>query len=187
METISQESPQLSTKDIILRYGLIGAGVSILITTLLYVIDYTMLFGGFAYIGIVSIIIIGILAALHKKRSNNGIISYGESVSLSIGSFAVSEGLATVFGILLYLVIDTSLVAKMKNLQMDKMDKLLSSGALNKEQYKVATASIEKIDTNSILFYSLGGFLVFTILVLIIYLITSIFIKNESPFKNNSI
>jgi hypothetical protein len=187
METILPEDTQLSTKDIILRYGLIGGGVSILVTTILYIIDFSLLFGGFVYIGVVSIIIIGILAALHKKRVNSGFITYGETVAVSIGSFSVSQALATVFGILLYLVIDPSLVVKMKNVQMDKMDKLLSSGTFNKEQYKAATASIEKIDSNSVLFYSLGGFLVFAILVLIIYLITSIFIKNESPFKNNSI
>src|ERR1035437_1940665 len=137
METVTSESNPLSTKDIILRYGLIGGGISILITSLLYVIDYSLLFGGFAYIGVATVIISGILAALHKKKANNGYITYGESVSTSMGPFAIGQAMATAFILLLYLVIDSSLIAKMKNIQLEKMDKLLSSGALKKEQYNI--------------------------------------------------
>jgi len=175
----------LTTGDIILRYGLVCGGFYILVIAILYMIDAALIFGAFAYIGLVGIFVISVLAAVKKKDSNGGLISYGESVTVSIASFSIGLTIYTLFMLLLYFVIDPSLIARMKSVQLAKMDQYMAKGSLTKEQYKAAADGIEKIDSKTILFYSIGGLLVFILLSMIVFLLTSIFIKKDSPFKNS--
>ena|ERR1039457_4203308 len=182
------EEPQqihLNTKDIIIRYGLICGGFSILVIAILYLIDASMIFGYVAYIGIAGMFVVSVLAAIKKKSTNDGLISYGESVTTSIATFSIGQTIYTLFMLLLYFVIDPSLIARMKNVQLQRMDKYMASGALTKEQYNAAATSIENIGSKTILFYSVTGLIVVIILSLIVFLLTSIFIKKDSPFKNS--
>jgi len=176
---------QLSTKDIILRYGLICGGFSILVVAILYLIDASLLFGYVGYTGVVGMLTIGVLAALKKKTVDGGLISYGDSVTTSLATYSFGQVVYTLFMLLLYFVIDPSLVGRMKSVQIERMDKYQASGAFTKEQYNAAVAGIENIGPQTILFYSIVGLIVVVIIALLIFLLTSIFVKKESPFKNS--
>lgn len=173
------EQTSLTPRDIMLRYGLICGAVAILFVAILYAIDSKLLFGYYAYIGFVATFTIAVLAAVARKKNNGGYISYGDSVVTSLAAFSIGEVIYTLFMLLMYFVIDPHLIDKMKSVQMERMDQMLANGTLNKVQYTAAQTSIENINSNSILFYSIMGVIIIIIISLLIFLLTSIFIKNE--------
>jgi len=177
------ETNRLTPRDIILRYGLICGALGILFVAILYMIDAGLMFGYYAYIGFIFTFGVAVIAAVKRRKHNDGIISYGDAVTTSLAVFSIGQTMYTLFMILLYFVIDPHLIDKMKSVQMDRMDRLMANGTLNKVQYTAAQSSIENMSGNTILFYSIMGLIVMIIISLLIFLLTSIFIKNESPFK----
>ena len=177
------EKSDLTPRDIILRYGLIAGGFAILFTFVLYMIDPAMLFGYTPWIALAVLMGISVLAAIKRRSINDGQIAYGDAVTTSLATFSIGEVISTCFMMLMYFVIDKSLLGKMKDIQIEKMDKLMANGTINKVQYTAAQSSIENMNGNTILFYSITGVIVIVIIGLLIFLLTSIFIKNESPFK----
>ena len=184
---LNNNEGMLTTKDLIIRYGLIAGGVSIVFTAILYVVDPKLLFGAVALIGSGMMIVICILGAIRKKSLNGGTISYGETVVISISSFSIAQTLSTVALLMLYLVIDTDLISKYRNYQMAKMDELYEKHIFTKAAYDKAINALRDMNGNSILKNFIIGLFLVIVLVLIIFLITSIFVKKDSPFKNTSI
>jgi len=178
---------QLSTKDIILRYGLVAGGFSILTIATLYLVDASLLFGFYASIGTVGMLTIGVLAAVKKKATNDGLIPYGDCVGISIGTFSIGAVVYTLFSFLLYFVIDPSLVSKMKNAQIEQTEKFMKSGFIKPEAYKEAVARIEQFNGTKLVYSYSTGLIILIIIALIIFLITSIFVKKDSPFKNSPV
>jgi len=177
------EKSDLTPRDIIFRYGLIAGGFAILFTFVLYMIDPALIFGYTPWIALAVLMGISVLASVKRKSVNGGQIAYGDAVVTSLATFSIGETISTLFMMLMYFVIDKSLLGKMKEIQMDKMDSMLRNGTINKVQYTAAQSSIENMNGNTILFYSITGVIVIIIIGLLIFLLTSIFIKNESPFK----
>jgi len=169
----------LTPRDIMVRFGLICGGVGILTVVILYALDAKLLFGYYAYIGFGAAFAVAVFSSEYRKRNSGGYITYGDAVVTSLVSFSIGEVIYTLFMLLLYFVIDPHLIDKMKTVQLDKMDQLLATGVINKVQYTAAQTSIENINGNSILFYSLMGVIVIIIISLLIFLLSSIFIKNE--------
>jgi hypothetical protein len=181
------ENTALSSKEIIVRYGLVSGGILVAYTAALYFIDPKMLFGGLAYIGFLLALVICVLAAVKRKKVNGGFITYGEAVVTSVITFSIGQAMSTVFTILLYLAIDPGLITTMKNVQMESVDTYLAKGILTKAQYNDSINRIRDINSNSILTYGIAGFFIVVVIATIIFLLTSIAVKKDSPFKNNSI
>ncbi len=176
-------NPALTPRDIILRYGLICGALAILFVAILYLIDAGLIFGYYAYIGFLFTFGVSVIASVKRRKYNDDMISYGDAVTTSLAVFSIGQTMYTLFMLLLYFVIDPHLIEKMKSVQIDKMDGMLRNGTINKVQYTAAQSSIENMNSNTILFYSITGLIVIVIISLLIFLLTSIFIKNESPFK----
>jgi hypothetical protein len=177
--------PVLTNRDIILRYGLIAGGCSVLYNVILYIIDPGLIFNPVSYLGTVGLMIIAIMAAMQRRKNNGGIITYGESVSTSLLVFTLGLFIYTVFYLVLVLVIDPALIAKMKSVTLERIDKLLETGFLDKKGYNEAVSNVEDMGPRQIITGSLSGLLIIPILSLIVFLISSIFVRKDSPFKNN--
>src|SRR6185437_3307994 len=145
------------SRDIILRYGLISGGATILYAAVLYLIDPGLIFGYYGYIGVAIAFALAVAAAVARRKNNGGYISYGDSVVTSLATFSISSAIYTIYMLLMYFVIDPRLIDKMKSLQMDKLDEYAAKGSLSKVQLAAAQARIEGMDSNTILFYSIMG------------------------------
>lgn len=162
------------------KYGLIGGGIAILITVIFYLVDEVLLTN--QMIGLISsiaILIIGMLAAVAQKRDRGGYITYGDAVATSIGSFMVSLVVSSVFSLLLFLVIDPSMMELLRNAQIEQMDKMLESGRISQERYDMSMKYIENMGSGGYVFNWSIAIIIAGVIALIVYLISSIFIRRE--------
>src|SRR6187549_2336072 len=114
MEETSSSSQGPSLVNHAIKWGLISAACSIIITLLLYVVDYTLmvqikfaLFSLIIYLGIV------IYGGIDYRKSVGGYLDFGPAYLHGLVIFALSGLVATIFNILLYTVIDPELPGKL--------------------------------------------------------------------------
>jgi hypothetical protein len=92
------------------KWGGILALISIILTMLIYAVDYTLM-AGFSFIIIITVVSIGfvIYAGINYRNSIGGYLPFGKAFLHGVMVFAVSGLIATIFNILLYFVIDPDL------------------------------------------------------------------------------
>jgi hypothetical protein len=162
------------------KYGLIGGAFSVGFTILLYLVDEQLL--GNMWIGLIgSLIVLGIAiyAAIAQRHTNGGYITYSEVLGTSIGAFIVSFTISTIFTAILFILIDPSLQVILRNAEIKQLDDFLESGFINKEQYE---NGLKEIDNGGVARYIFNWSMVLiigSIIGLIIFSISSIFIRRE--------
>src|SRR5258708_3330832 len=111
-ENQSQNQPTLVNHAI--RWGLITAGASIVLTILCYVIDYTIMVE-FKLLFISLAIYFGIMiyAGIDYRKSQDGYLTYGKAFQHGFLILAISGLVGTIFSFILYNVIDTELPQKL--------------------------------------------------------------------------
>jgi hypothetical protein len=163
-----------------LKYGLIGGGIGILFNVILYLVNEKLLMNQMvSLIPMLILLTLGVLAANAQKRENGGLLTYGGAVGTSWGTFAIGLLMGGLFGLLLYFVIDPSLMTMAKDMQIEKMDEKLASGKLTQGQYDAAVNYMQNMGSGMFVFFWIGALLLFCVLALVVFLITSIFIRKE--------
>lgn len=109
-----------------LRFGAIMGGIGIVITLLIYAIDYTIMAGMsfglllFAfYIGMV------IYGGINYRNQSGGYISYGKAFQHGYVALLVSGIIGTVFSILLYTVIDPDLPENLTDAVIENTEEMM--------------------------------------------------------------
>jgi hypothetical protein len=187
MET-PEATPVLTTKDIIFRQGLMGGGAAVLLLAVFYIINTDLLMNlTLGFIPLAIILIFGIFASLNRRKNQDGYISYGESVFTGLGSFGISMIILSLFNILLYRIIDPSLTVKIKNMTLDRLEESYHAGKIPKNVYQMQIDNISNPSIAAIILQIFFQIVGLAIIGFIFYLIASIFIKNDSPFKSKPV
>ena len=181
------ESNTINYKEEILKSGIILAGVSIILTTLTYMINVELMVEW--WFGILSLIIsVGLLIYLGitYRNSIGGILSYGNALKYSILVMLVSYVIVICFDILLYTVIDPDLLEVISDLTIEKID-VEEMGRLDvpQEQIDASITFMEEQIKNSITASGiLKSSLWILVLVEFVSLFTAIFIKRNEPVSD---
>lgn len=160
-----------------MMYGIYYAVLSIVLSVILYAAGL-MMAKPMQYVSIAILIAAIVLIQLHYRKMLGGYISYGQSLVIALLSMLFAAIPIALFTYILYKFIDPGLLDQIR---MMTEEKLMEQGKLSQEQIDAAMAVSSKFQ--SPLLISLGQLFNVPIMGLIIGLITSIFIKKESPDK----
>jgi hypothetical protein len=181
MEETTESKPSLFQNAI--RWGVIFGIVSITLTIIAYVVDYSLLanlkFGLF----IIAVLIGAVIyAGITYRKSIGGFIPYGKAFQHGFVMLAISGIISTLFTIVLYTVIDTELPKKLADVSIENAQKMMEGFGMPEDQMEKALDDARKNSENQ--FSALGlvkgyGFLL--IFYAIISLITSLFVRRNQP------
>jgi len=180
------DSNNINYKEEVLKAGLIMAGVSIIMTMLIYVINIELMVSW--WFGLMSLALsmgIAIYLGISYRNLCGGFLSYKESLKFSFLAFLVSYAIGIVFNILLYTVIDPGLPEVMKDLTMEATVGMLESFGTPQE---VIDASMVEIENSVMESTSPSGILKSSpwgVLIMFLFaVIASIFIKKNEPISD---
>jgi hypothetical protein len=161
-------------------YGLVGGGVAVGITILLYLIDVSFLYNQLlTTIPFVVALVISILAAVKKRQDQGGYIMYGQAVATSLGAIVIATVIYSLFYIILFLLIDDSLLPAFNNAVLQNSQNLVDKGWMTKDQYDATETLLHDNPKSIFLYTAIQGIVVFCVFGLIVFLISSIFIRRE--------
>lgn len=111
-----------SLKNIMITYGLMLGGISIVFNLMLFFLK--MHYEQSTAVGIVSVVImIGVLlfAFIQYKKSNEGFISLSEAIKIGLGVSLISAILGIIYAFILTEFLDPGMMEKVLDLQMEKI------------------------------------------------------------------
>ncbi|MBX2896496.1 MAG: DUF4199 domain-containing protein [Cyclobacteriaceae bacterium] len=180
-----QTEESVSLKGHVIKWGLIVGAISITLTVLLYVIDYTLMVQ-LKTLFLMLLIYLGvtIYAGIDYRNNIGGFLPYGKAFVHGFLVLAISALVATLFSAVLYHVIDTELPQKLTDASLENTRQMMEKfgapeDAIDKalEDAKGRTANQftitgQLISYASILFFSA-----------IMALISAIFVKKNQPVE----
>lgn len=138
------------------KHGLILGAISIVMTLLFYVIDYTLL--ATIKVGLISLVVFlgyGIYAGISYRKEIGGFLSFKNAFLHGFALFAISALLSTIFNIVLYTVVDPELPAKLTEVTIQNTQEMMAGfGMPEGEQMDEALA---KARTDAEGRYTVGG------------------------------
>ncbi|HEX8270271.1 MAG TPA: DUF4199 domain-containing protein [Flavobacterium sp.] len=166
-----------------ITYGIVLGIFSMLVTTLIYVIDLSLFTS--MWVGIVSLIIfliIGIILLIKTKKDFNGIISFKEAFTTFFLAAAIGSTISVLYNILLFNVIDpeakTIVNDMMIKYSVDMMEKFGAPASSINE----AVAEMRKVDNYSP-FSLLKGLMFSLVFSAILGLILALIFKSKPAYK----
>jgi hypothetical protein len=166
-----------------LRWAIINAVIGILITIILYVVDYTLLVQLKTLL--VSLLIymgLAIYAGIDYRNSVGGYLSYGKAWQHAMVIFAVSAFIATLFNLLFYNVIDPELPGKLTEASMENTREMMIGFGAPEDQIDKSMEEARKRTENQFtpsgMAMGYGFILIFSA---IMASITSLFVRRSEP------
>lgn len=181
MEENSTPSPTLMQHAI--RWGMITAAVSIIITMLLYVIDYTLMVQlKFLFVSLAIYFGITIYAGIDYRKSIGGFLAYGKAFQHGFLILVVSGLIATFFNILLYQVIDPELPQKLVDASMENTRAMMESFGTPEEAMDEAMEQAKESTAEQFTIVGMAkGYIYIAIFSAIMALISAIFVRKNQP------
>ncbi len=179
----SPQGPSLINHAI--KWGLISAAVSIIITLLLYVVDYTLmvqikfaLFSLVLYLGIV------IYGGIEYRKSEGGYLDFGKAYLHGLIIFALSGLVGTIFNILLYTVIDPELPTKLVDASIENTRAMMEQFGAPADGMDEA---LEKVKTDTEARFTVVGlaksYLWVVVVSAVLALITGLIVRKRQPVE----
>jgi hypothetical protein len=177
------ETPAPTLMNNALKHGLILGVISIAITLLLYVADYTLmadwkvgLFSFAVFIGY------AIYAGIGYRKEIGGFIEFGKAFQHGLIIFAVSALISTIFNILLYSVIDPELPGKLTEASMEATAAMMEKFGVPEDQLEEAMEKAREDTAKRFTVSGLAtGYLFALIFCAIFALITGAIVKKKQP------
>jgi hypothetical protein len=166
-----------------IKFGIIVAVVSILITTIIYTVDPTMFVSIGLGIGIFIInLIIGIYAVITTKKQMGGYIEFKEALGVYVLTMALGAFIGTAYMGILFNLIDPGVKEIISEAVIQMSVKMMQSFGADAEAIRKSVEDIKATDSFSFfgLFKSFMGNLVVTIL---IGLIVAAATKKNRPYE----
>jgi len=181
MEENSTPSPTLMQHAI--RWGLITAAVSIILTMTLYVVDYTLMVQlKFLFLGLAIYFGITIYAGIDYRKSIGGFIPYGKAFQHGLIVLALSGLIASIFNLLLYYVIDPELPQKLVDASLENTRAMMEGFGAPEESMDEA---MEQARESTAKQFTVGGmalgYIWIVVFSAIMSLISSIFVRKNQP------
>lgn len=167
------------------QWGLIVGGVSIILTILLYAIDYALmvqlkvLFLSLAiYLGLV------IYAGLNYRKSIGGFMPFGKAFQHGFIILAVSALVATIFSFVLYNVIDTELPKKLTDATIENTRAMMENfGAPEDKIDEELVKAEERTKDQFTVIGQAKGYFFILIFSAIMALISALIVKKNEPVE----
>jgi hypothetical protein len=167
------------------KWGLISAAISIIVTLLLYAIDYTLmvqikfaLFSLVIYLGLV------VYAGIEYRKLEGGYLDFGKAYLHGLIILALSGLVATIFQILLYTVIDPELPAKLVDASIENTRAMMENFGAPADSIDEA---IEKAKTDTearfTMFGLAKGYIWVVVVSAVLALITGLIVKKRQPVE----
>lgn len=137
------------------KHGLILGAITIVMTLLLYAIDYTMLASiKFALLSLVVFLGYGIYAGISYRKEIGGFLSFKHAFVHGFLVFITSAIISTIFNILLHTVIDPELGQKLTDVSVQNAEDMMRNFGMPEDQLDEA---LEKARTDAAGRYKVGG------------------------------
>lgn len=166
-----------------IRWGMITAAVSIILTMSLYVIDYTLMVQlKFLFVALAIYFGITIYAGIEYRKSIGGFLPYGKAFQHGFFILALSGLIASVFNILLYTVIDPELPQKLTDASLENTRAMMESFGTPEEAMDEALEQAKESTAKQFTVVGMAlGYIYIAIFSAIMALISAIFVKKNQP------
>ncbi|MFZ5973285.1 MAG: DUF4199 domain-containing protein [Bacteroidota bacterium] len=168
-----------------LRWGAMLGIISIALTIIWYVVDYTLMADW--KVGIFSLVIyiaFTAYAGINYRGEIGGYISFGKAFQHGFLVFAISGLLATFFTLLLYTVIDPELPAKLTEATLEKTAEMMEGfGAPQDAIDKAMDDARERSESQYSVTGSFTGYGFMLIMSAIFSLITGLVVRKNEPME----
>ncbi|MBL7871049.1 MAG: DUF4199 domain-containing protein [Cyclobacteriaceae bacterium] len=179
----TNEQPTLMSH--VIKWGLIIGGASITMTVLLYAIDYTLLVLLKVFFTMLLVyLVLTIFGGIEYRKSVGGYLKYGQAFIHGFGVLALSGLIATIFGIILYNVIDPELPENLTKASLENMrEMMIGFGAPeNAIDEAIAKEEVKAADRYTISGQALG-YLIILIASAFMALISALFVRKNEPVE----
>ncbi|QYJ68211.1 DUF4199 domain-containing protein [Flavobacterium litorale] len=168
-----------------INFGIIIGVVSILISTLLYIIDLELMVS--IWVGIIIFLVslgIGIFAVAKSKKELGGFISFKEAFTVFFISMAISAAISNLFMYGLFNFVDPDAKAELSELVIKKTVTMMQDMGAPSDSIKETAKQLKETDNFSplSLLKSYVGGLVFHIIIGLI--VAAAMKKNKPEFEN---
>jgi len=175
METQVNSTSVVTTRSVGVRFGLIGAVISIAYFVILNIAGLDMTQGFWNWFGYVITIALLIFAHKYYKDNGDGFMSYGQGIGIALWIGLVSGVIASIFTYLYIKFIDTAFLDTVKNRQLEAMQQ---QGMSDEQIDQAMEFSAMFMSAEAMFIFMLFGSIVATI---IIALIVTIFTQKKNP------
>lgn len=163
------------------KNGILSGIVGIIYSMILYFIDPGMMVGSMAYLGFLIPIIFMVLAAREEKAKNEGFLSFGEGLKVTILTVAIGMLLTSIFSYVLMNFIDPGMVDVIKEQAIAQAESMADMFGADEAGKEAMMESIEDQDFAPTILTSIMNFLVILIFpFFFIALIISAIVKKEN-------
>lgn len=172
-----------SFKNHVIRWGLITAAASIILTMLLYAIDYTLMVQlKFLFIFLAVYLGIAIYAGIDYRNSIGGFMGYGKAWQHGFFILALSGLVATLFSLLLYNVIDPELPQNLVDASMENTREMMVNFGAPEDTIDEALEKA-RVDTEERFTVkgTLMGYIYIAVFSAIMALISALFVRKNKP------
>jgi hypothetical protein len=166
-----------------LRWGMITAAISIIITMLMYAIDYTLMIQlKILFISLAVYLAITIYGGIDYRKAVGGFLPYGKAWQHGFLVLAISGLVATIFSLLLYNVIDPELPEKLVDASIENTRALMEkfgapADSIDDALDKARDQTANRFTMSGILL----GYVQIAIFSAIMALISALFVRKNQP------
>lgn len=181
---IQTEEP-ISLKGHVIKWGLIVGAISITLTVLLYVVDYTLMVQ-LKTLFVMLLIYLGvtIYAGIDYRNGIGGFLPYGKAFVHGFLVLAVSALVATLFNMVLYNLIDPDLPKNLTDASLENTREMMTSFGAPEEAIDQALEDARSRTENQFTITGqLIGFASILFFSAIMALISAIFVKKNQPVE----
>ena len=129
------------------KYGLIAAGIAIIVVLILYVIDPKIMVMAMSYLTGITALTCCVLAAKSLKKEQGGVISFKDAFSESWKTYLIYAVIAAIFTFILHTFIDPNLKDVIKEIAIEGIEK--AKGFMGEEAAEKMMEEIEVQDLAS--------------------------------------
>lgn len=174
MET-EVNSSSVTTRSVGIRFGLIGALISVAYFLILNVAGIDITKGVWNLIGYVITVALLVFAHLQFKERGDGYMSYGQGMGIAVWMALVSAGISSVFTYLYIKFVDTGFIELVKERQIESLQQ---QGMSDQQIDQAMEFSKSFMSPEAMFVFMLVGAIAAT---LIIGLIVTIFTQKRNP------
>lgn len=174
------ENKTLSSKDIIVNYGLILGFATVILSVITYLLNMPLEIGWISgLLGIIIMISIIVIGIKKFRANNNQSLSLGEALKIGLGIAVIGGIIASIYQLIFLTYIDPEYITRVQELQLEKA--LEQNPDMSDEQIEM----IKKMgETTSSPWISFAGALIGNLFFgFIISLIGGLILKRDNPNK----
>lgn len=168
-----------------ITYGLIGGLILAVLLLVLYMGGVELFLSPLAYLSYLIIIVIAVMAAIRKRKANDGFLEFGEALKITFSVFAIAFLIQFVFNFILMNYIDTGFRDAVTQASFDKVEQMMRNFGASDQEIDTYMEKAMEEDAHSFKNLFLG-YAIWCIVFFIISLIISAIVKRKKPEFENS-